>query len=245
MTQIQAGNPAPSEFSRFVRQLHGQAVYLMYGGIPDEFGSQPKTTQWRTVPQPRARTRGTGYPIASFDIIAGEMAERGGHDFDFAYFQSPLRGNYEVRCQLSHFDYREAALMGAGIANTLSRTHKEGKVAHISTAATLFPLAQPITPDVQQWHDYKIVVKDGRYTSYINGQKLYEEDLTPEHDPWLAVIGWAGHSSRAARDIVISGNPVIPKELDLLGSPDLRGWMTDYYATEWSERPFAWKLERV
>jgi hypothetical protein len=28
------------------------------------------------------------YPIASFDVVAGELAQRSGHDFDGAYFQS-------------------------------------------------------------------------------------------------------------------------------------------------------------
>jgi len=242
-SQLQSGNSGTPEFSLFVRQLHGQCVYLMHGGIPEEFGTQPKTTQWRTVPQPRARTRGTGLPISAFDIVAGEMAQRGGHDFDGAYFQSPLRGNYEVRCRLSHFDFREAILMGAGIANALKWTHNEVKVFHVHNGIKELPIVEPISPQVHQWHDYKIVVKNGLYTSYVNGQKLCEEALAAEHDPWLAVVGWAGYSSRAVREIVISGNPVIPKELDLLGSPDLQGWMTDYYAADWGQSPFVWKLE--
>ena len=244
-SQIQSGNPGPSEFSRFVRQLHGQCVFLMHGGSPEEFGTQPKTNQWRSVSQPRAHSRGTGFPIASFDVIAGEMAERGGHDFDAAYFQSPLRGNYEVTCRLSNFDWREAMLMGAGIANALKSTHKEVRITPAGKFVREQPIEKPIEPRVFQWSDYKIVVKDGHFTSFVNGQKLYEEDLPAEHDPWLAVVGWAGQSSRAVRDIVISGKPTIPKELDLLGAPDLRGWATDYFGAEWGQSPFEWKLDET
>lgn len=244
-SQIQGGNPGPSEFGRFVRQLHGQCIYLMHGGSPEEFGTQPKTTQWRTVSMPRARSRGMGFPIVAFDVIGGEMAHRGGHDFDGAYFQSPLRGNYEVTCRLSHFDWREAMLMGAGIANALRYTHNEIKLTHIGKSLVELPIKPAITPRVHQWHDYKIVVKDGRYTSYVNGQKIYEEALPPEHDPWLAVVGWAGYSSRAVRDIVIRGEPTIPKEIDLLGSPDLRGWQTNYFGAEWDFAPFEWKLDEI
>jgi hypothetical protein len=241
-SQIQSGNPGTPEFSCFVNQLHGQCLYLKFGGEPEAFGTNPKTSQWRTVSLPRARTRGDGIPISSFDIVAGEMAQRGGHDFDAAYFQSPLRGNYEVNCRLSHFDFREAMLMGAGNANALKWTHNEVKLSHPRSAIMEFPLAVPITPKVYQWHDYKIVVKDGRYTSFVNGQKLYEEALPPDHDPWVAVVGWAANSSRAVRDIVITGKPTIPRELNLLGTPDLRGWMVDYYATDWGQTPFEWKL---
>ena len=241
-TQIQAGNQGTAEYSRFVRQLHGQCVFLMHGGEPDAFGTNPKTQQWRTVSQPRARSRGDGIPISSFDIVAGEMAQRGGHDYDAVYFQSPLRGNYEVSCRLSHFDFREAMLMTAGIANALKYTHSDVRLSHPRSAIKELPLATPITPKVYQWHDYKIVVKDGRYASFVNGQKLYEEELPVEHDPWIAVVGWAGHSSRAVRDIIIAGQPTIPRELNLLGTPDLRGWMTDYYAPDWGQTPFEWKL---
>ena len=241
--QLQQGNPGVPEYSHFVRQLHGQCVYLMHGGAPEEFGTQPKTRQWRTVSLPRAITRGTGLPIASFDVIAGELAERGGHDFDGAYFQSPLRGNYEVRCRLSHFDFREAILMGAGIANALKYTHNEVKVSHVKEGRKDVPSVGVIAPKVYQWHDYKFVVKDGKFTSFVNGQKLYEEVLPADHDPWLAVVGWAGYSSRAVREIVITGNPVIPSELNLLGTSELTGWTADYYAAELNERPFEWKLE--
>jgi hypothetical protein len=240
--QIQAGNPGTPEYSRFVRQLHGQCVYLMFDGEPEAFGTNPTTKQWRTVSQPRARTRGDGIAISSFDVVAGELAQRGGHDYDAAYFQSPLRGNYEVSCRLSHFDYREAMLMGAGIANALKSTHDAVRLSHPRSAIRELPLATPIAPRVHQWHDFKIAIKDGRFTSFVNGQELYEEELPTEHDPWIAVVGWAGNSSRAVRDIRITGKPTIPRELNLLGTPDLRGWMVDYYATDWGQTPFEWKL---
>ncbi|MEK6257402.1 MAG: DUF1583 domain-containing protein [Planctomycetota bacterium] len=64
-----------------------------------------------------------------------------------------------------------------------------------------------IAPKVLQWHDYKVVVRDGHYTSYVNGQKLHEADLLEQPDPWLAVVGLAGYSSRAVWNIVITGEP--------------------------------------
>lgn len=241
--RLQSNFSISPELDRFIRQLEGQCLYLMYGGSPEEFGTQPKTTQWQAVSIPRARSRGTGYPVASFDVIAGEMAERGGHDLDAAYFRSPLRGNYEVRCRLSHIDHRESLLTAAGIASTLKWSHKEVKVTRLGLGIQELPLDKPITPEVRQWLDYKVTVKDGRYTSYVNGQKLYEESLPPDHDPWLSIGGWPDNLSHAVRDLVITGSPQIPAELDLLGPTDLRGWLVNYYASEWQEKPFAWVLD--
>ncbi|MBC7817401.1 MAG: DUF1583 domain-containing protein [Planctomycetaceae bacterium] len=241
--QLQTGHPGNSDYGRFVRQLHGQVHYLMHGGPSEEFGTQPRTKQWRMVPQPSAKSRGEGYPIASFDTLTGEMAIRGGHDCDMAYFQSPLRGNYEVSCRLSHLGYRETILMAGGIASAMRYTHTESRVMHVRTKITEVPSPEPISPRASNGFDYKIVVRVGRFTSYVDGKRLHEADLPEQPDPWLAVLGLAGHSSRYARNIVITGKPEIPSELDLLAAGDLKGWMTDYYGNALSQSPFVWTAQ--
>jgi hypothetical protein len=241
--QLQAGAPGNSDYGRFVRQLHGQVHYLMHGGPSEEFGTQPRAKQWRMVPQASAKSRGEGYPIASFDTLTGEISIRGGHDFDMAYFQSPLRGNYEVSCRLSHLGYRETILMAGGVASALRYSQTESRVMHVRTKIVEVPTPAPISPKVSNGFDYKIVVRDGHYTSYVNGQPLHEADLPVQPDPWLAVLGLAGHSSRYARNIVITGQPEIPSELDLLAAGDLKGWMTDYYGNALSQSPFVWTAQ--
>ncbi len=241
--QLQTGKTGTADYSHFVRHLHGQVHYLMYGGQPDEFGTQPKTKQWRAVSQVSAKTRGEGYAIAPFDTLGGELALRGGHDCDLAYFQSPLRGNYEVSCRLSHMGYREAMLMAAGIANGLRYTQTEARVTHVRTKMSEALMPAPLSPKANSGIDYKVVVRDGRYTSYVNGQVLHEAQLPEQPDPWLAVMGLAGNSSRHARNIVITGKPEIPSELELLADPTLKGWMTDYYGNGLSQSPFVWKVE--
>ncbi|HUQ72190.1 MAG TPA: DUF1583 domain-containing protein, partial [Planctomycetaceae bacterium] len=241
--QLQSGQPGSAEFSRYVRQLHGQVHYLMHGGDPAAFGAQPQLAQWRTVPQPCARTRGGGYPIGAYDAITGELALRGGHDLEMAYFQSPLRGNYEVRARLSQFDYREFMPYVAGVSNVLKFTHKNVKVQSLRGAAKEVPTPQEIVPRVKSWADYRLVVQDGHYTCYVGDQVLYEADVSPSADPWVAFVGWAGQSSRAARNVVITGTPEIPDELELLSASDLRGWLADYYGTATGQSPYPWRLE--
>jgi hypothetical protein len=241
--QLQTGKPGNADYSHFVRQLHGQVHYLMHGGVSEEFGTQPRTKQWRMVPQPSAKSRGEGYPIASFDTLTGDLAIRGGHDVDMAYFQSPLRGNYEVSCRMSCLGYRESILMAGGIASVLRYTHTEARVMHVRTKIVEVPSPEPINARASNGFEYKIVVRDGRFTSYVDGKKLHEADLPEQPDPWLAVLGLAGHSSRYVRNIVITGQPEIPAELDLLATPDLKGWMTDYYGNSLAQSPFVWTAQ--
>ena len=175
--------------------------------------------------------------------MAGELALRGGHEVDVAFFQSPLRGNYEVSARLSLNEFREMQLQVAGLASSLKSTNSLATVRNIQIALPDVAVSPPISPGYQAWCDYKVVVKDGHYTSFINGQKLYEADLAEQHDPWLAVLGVAGNSSRAARNVVITGQPQIPAELDLLAPANLNGWLTDYYGSTTGQSTIDWKQE--
>ena len=131
--QLQVGKSGSAEFSHFVRQLHGEVHYLMYGGALDQFGVQPKTKQWRAVSHATARSRGSGWPVASFDTVGGELALRGGHEVDVAYFQSPLQGNYEVSGRLSLSDFREMQMQVAGLATSLKSTNNHGDGSQYSS----------------------------------------------------------------------------------------------------------------
>jgi hypothetical protein len=212
-------------------------------GQPDAFGAPLTSRQWQSVCQPSARSRGSGCPVASFDTFTGDLALRGGHECDLAYFQSPLRGNYEVACRLSQFDWRESMVMAAGVANHLNWQHTTARVMHVRTKIAEVPTPQPITPQNPRGYDYKIVVRDGSTARSVKGQLIYEAKLPKHPDPWLAMIGLAGHSSRYARNIVITGNPEIPDELDLLAPPDLQGWITDYYGESLGDASFAWTCQ--
>ncbi|MDP1798000.1 MAG: DUF1583 domain-containing protein, partial [Planctomycetaceae bacterium] len=241
--QLQSGQPGTAEFGRYVRQLHGQTLFLLQGGDSAEFGTQPRLKQWQGVSQVCARSRGAGVPVASFDALGGELSLRGGHDFDMAYFQSPLRGNYEVRMRLTQFDYRELMPLVGGLSSVVRFDNKNMKVQSIRNTVEEMALETEIVPKVKSWGDYRVVVKDGHYTAYVNEQKLYEQDLPPNSDPWVAIQGWPGQSSRAARNVVITGSPEIPHELDLLASPDMQGWLADYYGTAAGQSPYPWRRE--
>ena len=64
-------------------------------------------------------------------------------------------------------------------------------VRNVHTALPGVATPARISSGYQAWCDYKVVVQDGRYTSFMNGDKLYETDLSEQHDPWLAILGAA------------------------------------------------------
>jgi hypothetical protein len=64
--------------------------------------------------------------------------------------------------------------------------------------------------------------------SFVNGRQVHQAPLPPECDPWLA-LQCPVPNTGSARNIAISGRPVIPDQLNLSSLPDLTGWLPDYY----------------
>ena len=82
--------------------------------------------------------------------------------------------------------------------------------------------------DLGDWYAFRLVVKGGRMTVYAKGQKIHEQAIAGESDPWLAIFA-GGNLSTGVRNLKISGKPVIPRQILLTGSSDLTGWISDYY----------------
>jgi len=98
---------------------------------------------------------------------------------------------------------------------------------HFSRELPEIALNPPLQPP-GDWYKYRLVIKGGSMTSFINGRQVHQASLPPECDPWLALHTLAHHSA-GARNIAISGRPVIPDQLSLSALPDLTGWLPDYY----------------
>jgi hypothetical protein len=65
-------------------------------------------------------------------------------------------------------------------------------------------------------------------TSFVDGRQIHQAPLPLECDPWLA-LRCTSLCTGVARNIRISGRPVIPEQLNLSRLPDLTGWLSDYY----------------
>jgi hypothetical protein len=90
------------------------------------------------------------------------------------------------------------------------------------------------------WYPYRLVVKDGTYTAYVKGIKVYEQTLPAEPDPWLSLYVFVNFTG-GARNLRITGNPTIPDRLNLSNFPDLTGWRAEYYEEPISGDNRAWE----
>jgi hypothetical protein len=189
----------------------------------ERFGLAPALKQWAPANDATARSRGTGRPPSHWQLMPGSVDNLAGHGDDSLYFQSPLRGNYAVECDVTAYGWRDSYLSVAGTwvvpVSTLT-SYRLGGVRGDRPRRSIKPkLTKP-----KEWHRLRTVVRDGVSTTYVNGRKIHEEPLPKDHVPWLAIRSFM-RANGITRNLRITGNPVIPDRLKLSALADLNGWM--------------------
>ncbi|WP_165071895.1 DUF1583 domain-containing protein [Paludisphaera rhizosphaerae] len=196
-------------------------------GVPPATG---EGSSWASVDLATAETRGNGSPSSHWLRRDAELAHLPGHFNDYLYLATPLRGDFQLDCELTSFGWREARISYAGVAIApkydLNHLYRLLVGRRTETIDVKPPLA-----GIGDWFAYRLVVKGNRMTIFINDRQVYEANLPAERDPWLAVHASAG-STAGVRKLRITGSPDVPERLKLSALPDLTGWRADYYDDE-------------
>ena len=148
------------------------------GRRPTPRRSAPTLTSphWARVTQTRAETRGTGEPIPHWGLTAdGSSPTYPGHDLDLMYLTVPLRGDFQLDCELtSARRIARSACQYGGLALGPERRPE----ACWSASQFGRPLAElslnPPLEKLGEWYPFRLVVKGGRMTAFINGRKVHD-----------------------------------------------------------------------
>lgn len=238
--QLHNGQPGDPDFNSQVRFIRGLGWALRDGVARGQFGSSG-TNQWTALPLAQASTRGAGRTPVHWQFRPGQLLRYAPHEVDGAYFAIPLQGDYEVECRLTSFDWRETRLEAAGLYTAPVYTNDR-----FTTGFKRFRrpdvMIDPKLNSLSPWFNYRVVVKDGVYTSFVEGRELHQEQLPDHPDPWLSIASDAPYAG-GVRELRITGDPEIPAELQLLAYNDLSNWIFDYYdETVTGDNP-DWRVE--
>ena len=225
----QAQKKSPSGlWEHQVKNARARCLWLAQAeGSPVPFGTDPDVPGWARVTHARAETRGAGEPIAHWVTRDGQLTHHPGHGNDFLYLTVPLRGDFQLDCELTSFNWRESRVSYGGMTAGLKHDLKHVERFHYGRPLPELALVPPFEK-IGDWYPYRLVVKGGRMTTFVDGRKIHEAPLPAERDPWLAVFVQA-QLTGSARKIKISVAPEVPDRLNLTALPDLTGWLADYY----------------
>jgi len=210
-------------WDRLIFALAGTAKAAR-NNLDDLAGDLPGLTlkHWSPVSRTTARSRGAGFPQGAWQVSRGMVWNLATHNEDYLYLRTPLRGDFEVECDvtLDGFQHSHLAVAGTWVAPVWRMSSVETGIFRLSYPRIEF---NPRLSQADEWIRYRTVVRDGTLTTFLNGRRVYSSQLPPDHEPWVAIRSpW--YASGAVRDLRITGQPSIPAELHLARLPDLAGW---------------------
>ncbi|MDB4614449.1 DUF1583 domain-containing protein [bacterium] len=224
--QITAGKEGNRAWGQHVRDLHAKAMRKL-AGIESNQQALAAVKHWKPVSHATAETNGEGFPEQGFRLsAANELVHLGGFQDDSMYFDVPLRGDFQVDCELTSFDSREFNIGYAGIMIEPQHTKDKVKVTAFRQSETTKPISPKL--NVGNWYRYRIIVKNDEMFCFVNDQEVYKTSLPENRDPWLFVTShrWC---QGAIRNFKISGVPTTPKSISPLYDESMTGWSTKYY----------------
>ncbi len=238
--QLQNGKPGEGIFDSQVRRIRSRGWLLREGISPAEIGDTG-LQQWTSVSHTQAGQRGEGFAISHWEGAPGELRHLQGHETDAAYFSVPLLGNFDVQAQVSSFGWRETRLAVAGLWTGILYTRNQYDLGFARMRRPQQTLASAIE-NIGAWYDYRVEVRDGMSTSYVNGHQLHQEPFPLVPDPWLSTITQS-NTFGGVRQLRVTGDPTIPEEVTLLTMSDLSNWIYDYYGQSATGETPDWRLE--
>lgn len=233
--------PRSERWHRHVSSL--KRWYLGIGDHAEDTDPSRKSplTHWKPTSRMTANTRGSGYPQARWEARRSGVTHVTSHDHDYLYYAIPMKGDLTVEADVTTFDYREIHLGFGNIWAGISHNHKSVWCGAFREPVQTPDIDPPLSKIDKQMR-VRVDARDGLRTTWTNRRRIYETEHTAKHDPWLSIhSGWA--SSGTVQNLIISGSPQIPDEIDLAAIEELPGWQP--YFDESAGRLGDWRWERA
>ncbi len=199
----------------------------------------PILKRWAPVSRMTCQTRGDGYPRPTWKTQPGQVRHVSSHDHDYLYYQSPITGDLAVDADTSTFSYKDIHLgygnfwagPGYDLKSCLTGCFQRDMASHAIDPK----LTEPGTT-----MRVRMAIKDGIHRTFANGRAVHQRPRGRNGDPWLAIHSpW--YTNGFVRNLTITGDLVVPDELDLIAQEDLPGWLP--YFEESARRYGDWRWE--
>jgi hypothetical protein len=186
-------------------------------------------TQWHIASSATAATRGSGCPPSKWIASRGQVENVSNHEIDYLYFHVPLKGDFDVECDVSVSGWRATSLAIAGqwLGCVYTLTAYDSGTFRYDVPAVKF--APPLTR-VRNWVHYRTTLRNNVASTYFNGRLVQQRVVERDADPWLAIRNMPRNYG-AIRNLRISGSPVVPDEITLSENPGLTQWHSYYGET--------------
>src|SRR5262249_29651235 len=120
-------------------------------------GIDPEVRDWARVTLARAESRGQGQPSPPWTHRDGQFTHHPGHANDLMSLRSPLRGDFQLDCELTSFGWREMRIIYGGMTVAPNKDLKHVRRWHFNRELPEISLDPPLAT-LGDWYKYRLVV---------------------------------------------------------------------------------------
>lgn len=164
------------------------------------------------------------------------------------FFRYPLTGNFKVSATVTDGDALEGGFVYDGILSQPRGRTKSAYTEHIARPSKRSSRVD-LTPTELNSNVCELQIIGQRSRFRINRHVAITDDKISGCSPFLALQSRSGQSP-GFHSVKITGNPQIPRQVQLLSDHRLRGWSAYHSATtvqqpfgDAEERPYSWKVK--
>lgn len=189
----------------------------------------PQSFAWKPVAAFVASSLTLGNQTPSWALMPdGSVRHYGGNREDFLYYDSPIVGDFAVEFQVQAGETKPPQILYGDYWVGLN----ENRTA-LDRGRTGFAL-RPIgftEKGVKAEGNcrFRMVVRNGVATFWVNETKVLEETLPAHPDPWLALRCSANSNDTVIGGLKISGPVTVPSEIQVSELTNLHGWTTRHF----------------
>ncbi|MFV0443068.1 MAG: DUF1583 domain-containing protein [Planctomycetaceae bacterium] len=243
----EADKKRPGPWKDEATDILGDVERQIIAAAPVGVSGSPQS-QWRSVPYLKPNHLFDGQHPSTWYADAGVLQHLGGLTWGQLYFQSPLRGKFEVVADRALHGYREVSISYGSYAAGPKYDYKAVEVSKVMRNKTdAKPLQELKRPDATL-SGFRMVVDGQRVTTEMDGVPIHQQYMDRPAAPWLMLQASGTGYRPYVANLRIVGEPEIPDELDLLDSWSTGFWRGDYYVGQFTgeSRPenATWKPEQ-
>ncbi|CAN5234926.1 hypothetical protein BH10PLA2_BH10PLA2_04590 [soil metagenome] len=190
-------------------------------------------THWASVPV-SANSLITG-GIPRWIMRDGALVHFPGFGDDLLILDTPLRGDFDVTCELRLQGWEEVYIRYGSCQFELQADRKHFKLqSTIKARARETLIAPPLPPSKENTYAFRLSVKDGWFRAYVDGKEIASRRLGSSPEPWL-MLSCAQLNTGTVKNLQITGSPTVPDRIDLLMDDELGLWNA-YTPHNWVKR---------
>lgn len=228
-----------------LRRAWAMAVTMQHGSADAKLLDDPGLTLWSQPQSSSVTLQARGHVSQTWLASDDHILHLGGPGNDALLLKYPLSGEFEFSCDVEAggrpgtdggLSYAGLRFLLEGGERILRVTDADGRGASVWPAdvRTRRTGSRYIGPP--EFNRVSLAVNGDRLTVAANGQLAWSDAVPDESSPWIGLCA-RSDCMPIFRRLRISGNPLIPREVQLSNGTTLRGWTAGHY-----DDRLAWSL---